>query len=238
MASRDEVEAFTKANRDLRKLALAELQGFWATLDKSDVDKVRRALEEFMPLLVKHYGEIAAVVAADFYDDLRSASSVRGRFAAVMAQAADDGQVQASSRWALGSLLGANPDAVAAFGSLSTVADKFVLGQGRDTIAESVRRDPARARWARIPHGDTCAFCVMLASRGAVYASEASAGTFAKFHGKCDCTPTPFWDGDPYPDHYDPDEYMRMYLDGRGKAESGRIGDVLSGMRQVDGITH
>lgn len=238
MASRADVEAFTKANRDLRKLALADLKGFWATLNTSDVGVVRRALAEFMPLLVRHYGEMAAVVAADFYDELRAQSSPAGRYAAVMAAYAGDAGLLASARWAIGSLLGAKPDPAAALGSLSIVADKHILGQGRRTIAESAARDPAGARWARIPHGDTCAFCVLLASRGAVYHSEAAAGEFAKFHGDCDCTPTPFWDGDPYPDHYDPDAYFQMYADGQNKAKSGSTRAALAGMRQVDGIDH
>jgi hypothetical protein len=201
---------------------------------------VRRALEEFMPLLVRHYGEMAAVVAADFYDELRAQSSAGGRFAAVMADYAGDAGLLASARWAIGSLLGANPDPVAALGSLSIVADKHILGQGRRTVAGSAARDPAGARWARIPHGDTCAFCVLLASRGAEYHSEESAGKAGvnEYHGDCDCTPTPFWDGDPYPDHYDPDAYFQMYADGKNQAKSGSTRAVLAGMRQVDGIDH
>jgi hypothetical protein len=41
--------------------------------------------------------------------------------------------------------------------------------------------------------GDTCAFCTMLASRGAVYLSRESALS-AKFHDDCDCVVLPFSD--------------------------------------------
>lgn len=43
-------------------------------------------------------------------------------------------------------------------------------------------------RYQRLQQGErTCTFCQMLASRGPVYYSEASAGKFRQFHAHCDC---------------------------------------------------
>ena len=42
-------------------------------------------------------------------------------------------------------------------------------------------------KFARVPKGATCPFCIMLASRGFVYASAASAGELGQYHDKCDC---------------------------------------------------
>ena len=46
------------------------------------------------------------------------------------------------------------------------------------------------------PRAASCAFCVMLASRGAVYLSRESAGgtLSTKFHDDCDCVVLPFAD--------------------------------------------
>lgn len=211
MASRSEVERYAKANRQLRELILRDLRAYWANLDLSNIDKVRPVLEKAVPLLVIRYGEMAATVAADFYDELRSHSVQPRRYAAVMADPPEVARIQASTRWALGSLLGAAPDPDAALGALETVADRMALRQGRGTIGRNVHRDPADARWARVPVGGTCDWCLMLASRGAVYMSEKSAGGASEWHGKCDCTPTPIWRGDDLPDGYDPDGLYETY---------------------------
>ena len=52
------------------------------------------------------------------------------------------------------------------------------------------RRDPRRPKYARVPTGaETCDFCLMLASRGFVYSSEATAGAIKldHYHSGCNC---------------------------------------------------
>lgn len=73
--------------------------------------------------------------------------------------------------------------------------------QQRESKAEK-KRGPRGVTlgWARVLVGEVnCAFCAMLASRGAVYKSEKTAGFEA--HGKCDCVCTlvvkgESWEGD------------------------------------------
>ena len=64
----------------------------------------------------------------------------------------------------------------------------------------NVGRDRGKgARFARIPTGfETCAFCLMLASRGAVYHSRKAAGESKHFHRGCDCEAAPSFDPNPY----------------------------------------
>lgn len=55
-------------------------------------------------------------------------------------------------------------------------------------------------RFARIPTGDyTCGFCLVLASRGAVYKSVDSAILNGFDHENCDCLVVPVYDTDDYP---------------------------------------
>ena len=45
-----------------------------------------------------------------------------------------------------------------------------------------------KSRYQRLQQGErTCTFCQMLASRGPIFLSAASAGQFRKFHAGCDC---------------------------------------------------
>ena len=53
-------------------------------------------------------------------------------------------------------------------------------------------------RFARVPTGaETCTFCLMLASRGAVYHTRKTAGEFRHFHRGCDCKVVPGFDDEP-----------------------------------------
>lgn len=53
------------------------------------------------------------------------------------------------------------------------------------------------AMFARVPTGtETCTFCLMLASRGAVYHTRKTAGEWRHFHRGCDCKVVPSFEDD------------------------------------------
>lgn len=61
---------------------------------------------------------------------------------------------------------------------------------GSANMWRDYRRGLAPGKWCRVPVGDTCAWCMMLASNGAYYLSEESAKHTAdggKYHDHCDC---------------------------------------------------
>lgn len=68
-----------------------------------------------------------------------------------------------------------------------------------ETIIANVGRDrDEAAMFARVPTGfETRAFCLMLASRGAVYHTRKTAGEFKHFQRNCDCKVVPSFEGDP-----------------------------------------
>lgn len=225
MARASDVAAYRKAQRDVVALAYDELLAFWRTLDTSDAIATVRALEAFMPELIQAYGEVGAAIAADFYDDLRDRSPrIRTAYRAVMGDAVRVEAVRASTRWAVGPLFGkgAVRTPEQALANVVQVSNRFILGSGRETIMTNVARDPARARYARVPTGSsTCPFCLMLASRGAVYTSGDDAGH--KYHGHCDCVPTPMWDGDALPDGYDPSALYDVYAKAVAASPTGEL---------------
>lgn len=74
----------------------------------------------------------------------------------------------------------------------------------------NARRDTRKPRFARVPSGaETCTFCLMLASRGFVYHSEATAG-LDHYHPNCNCRIAPGFDGMEI-EGYDPDELYRIW---------------------------
>lgn len=237
MATATDVERFAAASSDISTLARRETSTLWRSLDVAAPMAVREALEDVLPQLVTAYGETSVTVAADFYDDLRDRSTAPGRFRATPAEPVDVEAVRANARWAIGPIFSATPDPAAALGRLELEVDRMVLQPGRDTIGLSVERDPADARWARIPRSDEpCAFCRMLASRGAEYASREAAGWGNDYHADCRCVPTPIWEGDPYPDGYQPDVLYEQYLEARDAAGTGDPKAILSKLRELQGI--
>lgn len=66
-------------------------------------------------------------------------------------------------------------------------------------------------RFARVPSGPSCGFCIMLASRGFVYATRETAGEFTEFHDNCDCRIVAETERTEV-EGYDPDELYKRYL--------------------------
>lgn len=219
VATAQQVSQFRLANQSLVALALRDLEVFWSALDVDGSPiLVRDALLDFFPELLSVYGDTAAVLGADYYDILRDVPPSASSFAALLADPTDPEVAKADARWALGPLFKSEPDPVQAFKDLTGVTQRLVLQPGRDTISNSVYRDPVRTGYARIPTGPTtCKWCVMLASRGAVYGSAASAGAEGnRYHGDCDCVPTPVRSKADFPEGYDVKEYERLYVAGVG----------------------
>lgn len=93
-----------------------------------------------------------------------------------------------------------------------------LIEQENEYLAE---RDDTEDRvgWARILQGESsCAFCVMLASRGAVYSSRQDAlfnQYGKKFHDRCDCDAWPVYRSQrrSWPGKKEADAYYRLWLD-------------------------
>ncbi len=112
------------------------------------------------------------------------------------------------------------------------IAD-MIESSARLTTQRNLRIDPSKPKWARVPNGKACAFCVMLASRGFVYTSEDTAGRQMQYHADCHCRIIPSW-GRQTLDGYDPDTYMQMYQEGVKAAGKGNgYRSALAAMRRL-----
>lgn len=224
----------------VRRRVNADLEGWWATLPSKAPSVIAEEVRTFVPILVDTYGEVAAGVAADFYDELRAESpGARRAYRAALAPAVAASRVEKSVEWAARPVTataaaGGELDDVAlaaTLGRLRQVTDELTVGQGKRTFHYAARRDPDRPRVARILGGDDpCAFCVMLAGRLAVYESvETAVGvTPDHYHGDCYCAPLVMWDGDSYPAGYSPDTYNAIYWSARAEVTGGDPRDALT----------
>lgn len=169
----------------LTDAAATELSSVWRGVETAAA--VEAALRDVLPALVAEYGSATALVAADWYDDLRASAGVRGRFRAIPAAVAETG-TQALVGWALAEVK--DPTNVSAFRSLiEGGTQRRIANFSRLTVTGSSIEDPQARGWQRTGAGD-CDFCALLIGRGAVY-TEASADFPS--HDHCQCGSEPAW---------------------------------------------
>lgn len=232
MTTRADVNRLSAAQAEVVRLARRDLAGLFATMDLSDPARVRDALLEIVPLLVRTYGDIAATAAAEWYEEVR-AGSVGGSYSARLSPGVDPGKVEGSVRYAAGHLFGENPQQTLAV--ISGAMQRHIYYSGRDTVRRNASYDPRKPRWARVPTGaKTCTFCSMMASRGFVYHSAQTAGEDDDYHDDCDCQAVVEFDAETH--HiagYDPDADYDRYLAARDAAGSGDPRVILAKMREM-----
>ena len=221
-----DASGLNKAHTKLFDLAFADFRKLVIPLAELPANQVREAMLAGFPVLVEKYGDVAAAAAAEFYQDARAAA-IGGSFDAVLAVAGDPEELQKLVLWATRDLPEAGvPEA--AQSKLSGILQQRVIDRSRETVLLNAKRDPLKPRWARVPRGaKTCAFCMMLASRGFEYVSRSSAGM--RFHAHCDCVVVPGWGEKPKGLGYRPEKLKKIY---DASAVSGDLKATLSNMRR------
>lgn len=144
-------------------------------------DIVLQALASVMPT----YTNMAAQASADFYDAARELV-VGERLGAQAISGYDQRKTEGAVRGFVRFVL---RDDVQTFNDqvLQRIDYEMKRSAGESMFANG-RRDPRKPKYARVPTGsETCDFCLMLASRGFVYSSEATAGAVKLDHYHAGC---------------------------------------------------
>lgn len=162
--------------------------------------------------LVQKYGEASASLACEMYDNIASASGVvlpPSTPADVMAE----DYVAATIRKVYDN----------APTTIPNVVERIVKQAGADTTLQNAKRDGAQFAW--IPSGDTCAFCIALASRGWQYMSKNALknGHAEHIHSNCDCNYSIRFDSKGGVAGYDPKRYEKIYYDADGNTANEKI---------------
>ena len=155
--------------------------------------------------LVTKYGEGSAELACQMYDALAEAANA-GVPAAEPAIPADYGEVARM----VNATKNQNP------ANLPNGVSRLVKRAGADTTLKNAVRDGAE--WAWVPHGDTCPFCITLASNGWQKASSKvlKGGHADHLHANCDCEFAIRFDHNTTVAGYDPEKYLKQYRDAGG----------------------
>ena len=194
------VEYITKMSQISQKAA--DLMQSWVQKNGLENDK---ALLEYAYALSQHYGQAIGALSCQMYEATAAAQGVIVPTAEV-ADLPDYGEVAK----AIKGTKRQSPNNIP--GTLA----RLVKQVGADTTLKNAERDGAQFAW--VPHGDTCAFCITLASRGWQYMSKKALrnGHAEHIHAHCDCEYAVRFDGKSTVAGYDPDKYLEEYYDANG----------------------
>lgn len=222
MVSRLVLNQLTDSQAQLSAMAKRDLRDLFASLP-SDPYLARDLLLENVPIIAAEYGDLSASVAMEWFEDAYDLPSAIG-------SEYDRKAIEGTVRRTAGGLFEGNPELVIA--GIQKGVDVWVKHLGRDSLMQSCQRNGLR--YARVPSGPrTCAWCLMLASRGAVYLSEDTAAGKQYHGGNCDCEPMPVRPGEELPGGYDVDEMHSMYQRARAASGSDDPKDITYEMRRM-----
>ena len=211
---------YTKALAGVSEAAKESLAVALAGIDwDRPVAEVRDEIIAIMQQACGASTDVAARLAADFYDGMSALYGAPSEYTATVESMRDPGATDGAVRAFVQDLVeGKGP---------SSVIEKCVeridyesrKAANMCTYA-NVQSDPRNPRWARVPTGaETCMFCIMLASRGFAYHSEETA---SHAHANCDCRIVPSWEsGKVAIEGYDPDAYYDQWKESGFKATGG-----------------
>ena len=206
-------DRYIAALRQISQQAADLITQYIATHDVSTYQG-RQALISYAYAVATRYGEAAGALACEMYDALAELSGALLPPAAP----APPATIEETARAVVGTIIQDPSGAITAdaVGRLARLA-------GIDTTMYNAIRDGAW--WAWIPRGDTCAFCITLASNGWQKASRAAlkGGHAEHVHANCDCAYAIKFDPFGEVEGYDPGAYEEMYNSSPGHSSQQKI---------------
>lgn len=212
--TRSEWRNYTKRLEQVNKKASDLLVAY---LEKNGLED-RDALIRYAYGIVQKYGNASASLNALMYDTIAGLENVYLE-AAELAPLPTYGDVAK----AVNGTLKASQN----FNEISGAVSRLVKLTGEDTMLRNAERD--RAEFAWIPEGgETCAYCIMLASNGwQPMSKEAYKGGHAEhIHSNCECTYMVRHSSNFNVKGYDPDKYRKMYDDAEGRGYKEKLNSM------------
>lgn len=194
----------------LNKAAANDMIAYIRKFGYMDID----AMIDYAYGIATKYGEGAAALAAQMYD---AVAELSGQIFDPAVPAATPSYQQVAKTVQGVAKQSQNENMMA------NAIGRLVKQTGADTTLKNALRDGAEFAW--IPAGDTCAFCITLASRGWQKASKAAikGGHAEHIHSNCDCTYAIRFDSSTNVRGYDPDKYLEMYENAEGSTPQEKI---------------
>lgn len=172
--------------------------------------------------LVQEFGSASVSLNSDYYEDARADADIPGAYRVPDVKVMPAEEVATS----LAETIDADPTLTQA--RVEGLGDLLVTTIGKNALIGAIMGDKTAQKWARVTSGSACAFCRMLATRGAVYKTDATASFIP--HKRCHCTIEAVF----HPESYEPTAATRAdqaLYDAAG--ENAESGDRLNAFRRA-----
>ena len=217
--------------RRINDTAAEEFKKF--VLDRGGYGNIdRQILIDYAYGISTKYGEASAAISTQMYDAIAELSGATVP-AAIPAETASYSEV---AKTVNGIIKNTGSDDV-----LSQGIGRLVKRAGTDTILSNAYRDRQKgskrrhsgAQVAWIPSGDTCPYCLMLASKGWQNQTEWGENNHSEhIHVNCDCTYAVRFNNTLNIGGYDPSEYKEMYDDADGSTRNQKLKSMRDKYRE------
>ena len=214
-----------KAADEFRNLIIS--RGGYGNID-------RQVLIDYAYSLTTKYGEASAALSAQMYDAVAELSGAVVP-AAIPAETATYSEV---AKTVNGIIKNTGNEEILAQG-----IGRLVKMAGTDTMLSNAYRDRPKGKGSKrrhsgaqvawIPSGDTCPFCLMLASKGWQNQTQWAANSHSEhIHANCDCTYAVRFNDNLTFAGYDPDEYKEIYEDAEGSTRNEKFNSMRREYRE------
>ena len=208
----EQIQSFGNVTKQLMQGAVNDFMELYsADMSTDEVIALASAIAE-------QYGLIASELGAQWYDLCTRLANIDADPAEL--SEADSGSIRERAK-SMTEKYSDHP--------IQEVLNRFLQNEIQNSIRitgdANLWRDYERGlvsgKWARVPVGDTCAWCLMLASQGAWYLSKESAlgNNGGHYHDGCNCIAVYHADANDIPNYANLLRYKRMYYD----AENARV---------------
>lgn len=217
LMTRKELDTYVHARNDIAKAAKAAVVPELRDLDYSDIALARDNAIRIMDGHLRVATDASASLSAEMYDIMRERATGETDYHAEAISNRDPQATAGFVRAAIQDVV--KDDNVDGFvNKCASRCGYEVQKAAGECMYENGLKDRKIVRFARVPGGgETCRFCIMLASRGAVYYSRKSAGEDkGHYHDNCQCTIQPVFMQSKHGaadivEGYDPKKYKDMY---------------------------
>ncbi len=192
---------YVAALRLINDRAAQDMRRYLETRGLPTTEAEEDALIDAASAISSRYAAASAALSARMYD---ATAALAGKVLPA-ALPAEVPTIHEVAKAVVGTAKSGNPEII------SAAVARLAKQTGVDTTMQNAIRDGAE--WAWIPQGETCAFCITLASNGWQRASRKAlqGGHAEHIHANCDCTYAIRWDSSSSVAGYDPEKYKRMY---------------------------
>lgn len=173
------VQGYSVLRSSISDAALTDLGAVMGSVASESTVVQREALRELVPLLGDQYSEATSMVAAEFYAELQSLQDIRKPVAPDIVPLTDRKRWRSLVDWSADDYVFQHLGPSMVYSRLAGGVTKTLTETAADTMIGNAEVQGGLSA-QRVPKPGCCAFCSMLASRGAVYSAESAGGVVGR----------------------------------------------------------